>query len=264
MVLEGRETVARFFGVSDSRQIIFNSGATEGLNFIIYGLLPGVRKILSTGFEHNALWRPLEDVERHNINVSYINPLEPAGFNWYSYEKGLESGPDLVTVTHASNVTGQVFPLAEMIRLAKLAGALVCVDISQTAGVVPMNFEELDLDLAVFPGHKGLFGPQGVGGVYIRPGILLRPLRLGGTGGNSGDSSPPQHLPDRYESGTLNVPGIVGLAAGITFLEEKGLDAVLDHELNLRSRAVAGLQLLGASVYGGIGPRLVVKAHRSL
>lgn len=251
LVFRGRETVARFFGVPDSRQIIFTSGATEGINLIIYGLVPEVGKILSVGYEHNALWRPLEDAARRfGAEVAYINPLRGGGFDWAVYEEGLSVRPNLVTITHASNVTGEVFPLARMAALAKAAGAMVCVDVSQTAGVLELDFQELGLDFAVFPGHKGLLGPQGIGGVYLKPGTRLRPLRLGGTGSNSEDSGPPEHLPERFESGTLNVPGIAGMAAGVTFLAERGLDFVLGHELGLRKRAVAGLQELGALIYG--------------
>lgn len=250
-VLEGREAVARFFGVRDCRQIIFSSGATEGLNLIIYGLIPGVSKVLSVGHEHNALWRPLMDVSRRfRVAVKFIETLGEGEFNWELYKEGLAEGPDIVTITHASNVTGQVFPLREMTALAKANGALVCVDISQSAGIRKLDFEDIDLDFAAFPGHKGLLGPQGIGGVYLRPGLSLRPLLLGGTGGNSADPGPPEHLPDRYEGGTLNVPGISGLAAGIAFLEERGLDAILEHELNLRIQAVEGLRRLDATIYG--------------
>lgn len=254
-VLEGRETVARFFGVSDSRQIIFTSGATEGLNLIIYGLAPGVKRILSVGFEHNSVWRPLADVSnRYGVNVDYINPLRDEGFDWQLYKDGLARRPNLVVVTHVSNVTGQVYPLEEMVTQAKVCGALVCADISQSAGVLDLKLEKLGLDFAAFPGHKGLLGPQGIGGVYLRPGVNLRPLHLGGTGGNSIESGPPEHLPERYESGTINVSGIAGLAAGIAFLEEKTLEHVLRHELSLRDQAVDGLRKLGATVYGGNGP----------
>jgi selenocysteine lyase/cysteine desulfurase len=236
LVLEGRETVARFFGVRDSRQIIFTSGATESLNTIINGLIPRVKKILSAGFEHNALWRPLENVARQGVvQVEYIDPMRQEGFDWSVYLKGLEGKPDLVTITHASNVTGQVFPLAEMVKLAKDGGALTCVDISQTAGVLSLNFEELNLDFAAFPGHKGLLGPPGIGGFYISPEAELVPQRLGGTGGNSVDAVPPEHLPERYESGTINTPGVAGLAAGVSYLEQRGLREGLEHELGLRN-----------------------------
>jgi selenocysteine lyase/cysteine desulfurase len=257
--LLGREALARFFRVADSRQIIFTAGATEGINLVIYGLAPQAKKILSVGFEHNALWRPLEDVARRfGVKVEYIEPLQAEGFNWTVYRSGLEMKPDVVAITHASNITGQIFPLAEMVELAKGAGALVCVDVAQTAGVVPLNFEALNLDFAIFPGHKGLLGPQGIGGVYLRPGVRLQPLRLGGTGSNSAAPQPPEQLPDRYESGTINVPGIAGLAAGIAFLEEKGLEEVWGHEQHLRKRAVAGLRNLGAIIYGCEGPAVGV------
>ncbi|HBS93457.1 MAG TPA: cysteine desulfurase [Firmicutes bacterium] len=253
-VLEAREVVANFFGVSDSRNIIFTGGATESLNMIIYGILPAARSIVSVGCEHNALWRPLCDIaKRFGVKVEYVSPLKEQGFAWAEYEQALATGPDLVTITHASNVTGKVYPLAEMARMAKAAGALVCVDAAQTAGVVPLDFQELNLDFAAFPGHKGLLGPQGIGGLYIAPEADLLPWRLGGTGSHSAVPEAPRLRPERFEAGTLNVPGIAGLAAGIEYLNARGLEAVSQHELRLRQRAIAGLRQLEADIYGENG-----------
>lgn len=261
LVLQSREAVARFLGVSDSRQIIFTAGATASLNQILYGLSPGTKRILSLGFEHNALWRPLQDLARNcGVTVKYLNPLGSLGFNWGLVEEGLLEKPDLVTITHASNVTGQVYPVAEITRMAKAVDAMVCVDVSQTAGILALNFEEMAVDFAAFPGHKGLLGPPGVGGLYIRAGTPLRPLCLGGTGSNSETPFPPASLPERYESGTMNLPGIVGLAAGIAYLEDKGLANVLAHELTLRQRARDGLKDLGAVLYGDVAPWVGVLA----
>lgn len=258
LVLQSREVVARFFGVGDSRQVVFTASATASLNQIIYGLAPQVRRVLSLGFEHNALWRPLQDLARNfGVTVRCVNCLEPEGFNWGLLEEELQKDPDLVAITHASNVTGQIYPLAEIARRARRAGARVCVDMSQTAGVLPINLGELAVDFAAFPGHKGLLGPQGVGGLYIREGADLRPLILGGTGTSSEAPDPPLHLPERFESGTMNVPGIAGLAAGVAYLEERGVANVLAHELALRQRARAGLEELGATIYGD-GPSVGV------
>lgn len=259
LVLQSREAVARFFGIRDSKQLIFTASATAGLNQIIYGLGSRVKRILSLGLEHNALWRPLQDLAgNYGVAVRCVNCLEPGGFNWETLAEELQRGPDLVAITHASNVTGQVYPLAEIAGRARRAGALVCVDLSQTAGVLPINLEEMEVDFAAFPGHKSLLGPQGVGGLYIREGIDLRPLFRGGTGTHSETAEPPLHLPDRFESGTLNVPGIAGLAAGVAYLEERGTDKVLAHELALRQRVRAGLEELGAIIYGDNGPSVGV------
>jgi len=254
-VLEAREVVANFFGVSDSRNIIFTSGATESINMVIYGILPRIKSVVSTGSEHNALWRPLADVStRYTVRVEYVNPLKEQDFDWAEYEQALAAGPNLVAITHASNVTGQIYPLEEMARMAKAAGALVCVDAAQTAGVIPLDFEALDLDFVAFPGHKGLLGPQGVGGLYISPKADLVPLRLGGTGSHSALAEAPRQRPERFEAGTLNVPGIAGLAAGIEYLQVNGQEAIFRHELGLRQRAIAGLRQLGADIYGAEAP----------
>ena len=253
-VLEAREVVADFFGVGDSRNIIFTSGATESINMVIYGLLPRMKSVVSAGSEHNALWRPLTDVsKRYAVKVDYVSSLKEQGFDWAEYKQALSEGPDLVAITHASNVTGQLYPLAEMASMAKAVGALVFVDAAQTAGAIPLDFEALDLDFAAFPGHKGLLGPQGVGGLYMSPRVDLVPLRLGGTGSHSAVAEAPSQRPERFEAGTINVPGIAGLAAGIKYLKAVGLEAVNRHELGLRQRAKVGLHQLGADIYGTSG-----------
>ncbi len=250
-VLDAREGVANFFGVEDSRNIIFTSGATESLNIVIYGLMPAAKLIVSTGYEHNSMWRPLNDIaKRLGCRVVYINPFKELSFDWEEYRAALDMGPDLVTITHASNVTGQIYPLAEMASLAKACGALVCADVAQTAGVLSLDFQELNLDFAAFPGHKGLLGPQGIGGLYIAPRADLVPLRLGGTGSHSASESAPASRPERFEAGTLNVSGIIGLATGIEYINSKRLGVICQHELDLRQRAVIGLRQLGAEIYG--------------
>lgn len=252
IVLEARETVASFFGVGDCRQIIFTSGATESLNMVIFGLAPQLTRVVSTGSEHNAVWRPLESLARqHGVQVDYVDVLSPAGGQ--DLDRALAASPQLVVVNHGSNVTGQIYPLQEIIARAQNAGAMVLADISQTAGVVSLNLSELGVDFAAFPGHKGLFGPPGVGGLYIRPGLELNPLRLGGTGGNSQAAQMPDVLPERFESGTMNLPGIAGLAAGVQYIAEYGVDAIYRHEMSLRSQAARQLEEAGATVYQARG-----------
>ncbi len=244
-LLLAREAMASFFSVPDSRQVIFTSGATHGLNMVLLGL-PGVKRIISTGSEHNSIWRPLEFLRQHrDVEVEYVE----SGENLEDLKKSLARPADLVVVTHASNVTGHIYPLEEIVSQAHAAGALVLADVSQSAGVLPLDFVGIGLDFASFPGHKGLLGPPGSGGMYVRPGLELTPLMLGGTGANSHDPGPPPALPDRYESGTVNLSGIAGMAAGAEFLQNYGLDKVLSHELDLRRQAAQGLCGLGAQVY---------------
>lgn len=244
-VLVAREAVASFFSVPDARQVIFTSGATQALNAVILGL-QGVKRIVSTGAEHNAVWRPLEFLsQQRGVMVEYVE----TGDSLEALEAALMHPAELVVVTHASNVTGKIYPLQEIVARAHAAGALVLADVSQSAGVLPLNLVEIDLDFAAFPGHKGLLGPPGIGGLYIKPGLELSPLVLGGTGSNSHDAELPAALPDRYESGTVNLPGIAGMAAGVGYLQKYGLGKVLAHECMLRLRAAEALGQLGAEVY---------------
>ncbi|MTI93904.1 MAG: aminotransferase class V-fold PLP-dependent enzyme [Firmicutes bacterium] len=251
MVLSAREQVAVFFGVDDSRQIVFTGGATDSLNMVIHGLAKACRRIMVTGFEHNSVWRPLSALsENLDIAIDYRDCMTACGFDWQEYKSGLALKPDLLIITHGSNITGDVWPLAEMTAMAKAAGALVCADVAQTAGHLSLDFPQLGLDFAAFPGHKGLLGPPGIGGLYIREEQSLQPVRMGGTGSSSASPRQPERLPERLESGTLNLSGIAGLAAGIKFLQDQGLDAVAKHKRVLLEQVRQGLDMLGATVYG--------------
>lgn len=260
LILDAREQVADFFAVKDSRRIIFTSGATESLNMVLMGLSYPRKRIIACGFEHNSLWRPLEYLRvSRGIEVLYLDLLNEEGPQWEPYKTALKQGADLVVVTHASNITGNIYPLAEIAQLARQEGTKVCVDASQTAGIIPLDLPALGVDFAAFPGHKGLMGPPGVGVLYVATGVDLTPLRLGGTGGHSESPEAPQTYPERLESGTLNVPGIAGLAAGVSWLKNSQMD-IHAHELKLKEQLVGGLRGIGAIVYQFPGETVGVTA----
>jgi len=236
-----RENLAKLFGVRDPLRICFTSNATESLNLAIHGLLkPGDHAVFSA-MEHNSVWRPLRELERRGVVIS-IAAAGPDGIvHPGSIVIQLRRETKLIVLIHASNVNGALNPVEEVGRIARERGIRFLVDAAQTAGVVPIDVEAMHIDMLAFPGHKGLLGPQGTGGLYVHESIRLEPLKQGGTGSDSESPSQPEFAPDRYESGTVNTPGIAGLNEGVKYLLERGVSEVQRHEQTLSGRLLAGL-----------------------
>jgi len=235
IVFETREKLASFFGLEDSSRFIFTSGATEALNLVIQGLLVPGDVVLATRMEHNSVARPLEELRKgRNISVHYI-PCSLDGFLDLEILKGLVQTlrPKLICINHVSNVTGTIQPLKEIIQLK--GQSLLLVDAAQAVGHFEINLNDLEIDFLAFSGHKGLLAPSGIGVLYIREGLegILRPLKFGGTGSRSESLNQPEFLPDRFESGTPNLPGIAGLKAGLDYVTRAGLDQIKAHEEKL-------------------------------
>ncbi|MEW6547258.1 MAG: aminotransferase class V-fold PLP-dependent enzyme [Bacillota bacterium] len=250
-VFATRQAVARFLGCSHEARIVFGPNATWGINLALYGLLePGDHVVTST-VEHNAVARPLYDLRARGVDVTRVRCSPEGHLDLDDLRRALGRRTRLVVLTHASNVTGTILPVAAAARLAHEEGALVLVDAAQTAGCLPLDVTGMDLDLVAFTGHKALLGPQGTGGLYIREGISPRPLVRGGTGSLSHLEEQPDLLPDVYESGTLNGVGLAGLGAAVRYLADVGTDAVRQHELGLASRLLDGLRdIPGVRVHG--------------
>ncbi len=260
IVYDTREALADFFGIRDPLRVIFTLNATHALNLALAGLLQPGQRVLTGGMEHNAVMRPLRELERRGIKVDVIpaekdGSLRPAGF-----AAALETETRLVVVNHASNICGTLAPVKEIAALAHAAGALVLVDAAQTAGALPVHLPDLGVDLLAFTGHKALHGPPGTGGLVLADDfdpVQLGPLVRGGTGSRSELEIQPDDLPDRYESGTPNGVGIAGLGAGLAWIRERGLESIYAHELTLAARLRAGLaEIPGVTVYGPAGPAL--------
>jgi len=251
-----RETIARFFNAPDSRQVIFTKNVTEALNLAIYGMLEQGDHVVTTSMEHNSVMRPLRDLESRGIIQLTVVPSTKEGF---ADVKGMADAirPDqtkLVVVNHASNVVGT---LVDVEAISEVKGtAYLLVDAAQSAGCVPIDLRRLDIDLFAFTGHKALLGPQGTGGLILKTGKEpVRSLMRGGTGSHSEFEEQPQFLPDRLESGTPNVAGLHGLAAGIKVLEAKGVEQVRSHERELTGRLLEGLLRMDrVHVYGPKDP----------
>ncbi len=253
MIFETREKIAEFFSIKDSAHLVFNSGATESLNTVIKGVLKKGDHVLTSKMEHNSVIRPLERLKiEREIEVDYIDLAEESTeVDYQSLKNAVRDNTRLIVISHASNVLGTVNDLQRIGKLAAAEDILFLVDAAQTAGVIPIDVEEMKIDFLALPGHKSLFGPPGVGGLYVRDPKVLQPLKEGGTGTNSLSTTQPEIMPDYLEAGTLNTPGIIGLGAGIEFIQNQGINNIHQKEMRLLKKLIEGLNALaGIKVYG--------------
>jgi len=252
VVFECREALARLFSAADSRRIVFMLNATQALNTAIYGILKPGDRVITTAMEHNATMRPLRDLEHRGVISLEVIPCDGAGrLDLGQLEAALRARPQLLAAVHASNVSGAIVPLRAVGAMARAAGTLFLVDAAQSAGALPIDVEADGIDLLAFTGHKALFGPQGTGGLWARPGVEPEPLFRGGTGSNSELEEQPLFWPDRLESGTQNAVGIAGLLAGVSFIAETGLPVIRAREEALTRRLIDGLKdVAGITLYG--------------
>lgn len=253
VVEETRASIARLFAIRDARDVIFTSNATGALNQAIKGFTWNRGdEIIATTYEHNAVRRPLEFLRQHNgVRLHYIQPDVNGRLDLDVVEQTINEHTKLIVATHVSNLTGVILPVAELGQLASQHNIPFLVDASQSAGVIPIDVQAMNIDLLAFPGHKGLYGPQGTGALYIAPHLDLQPLIHGGTGSYSELADQPAVRPLRYESGTLNTPGIAGWQKGIQFVEEQGVPNIWEHEQALTRYALEALkQIKDIMIYG--------------
>lgn len=252
VINETRQELAHFFGLSNPNRVIFFQNATMALNQAILGFPFQKRDhVITTTFEHNSVRRPLEAcVLEKGIDVTYIR-IRDGEFHEEKWSEALRDNTKLITVTHASNVTGELMPLDAISQFAKQHNIPLLVDASQTAGVLSINMEKMGIDLLAFPGHKSLLGPQGIGVLLIGGEVELNPLVYGGTGAHSESRNQPEALPYKFESGTVNTPGIAGLLAGLRVVKERTLEAIRKHEIELANECFHQLNMIdGIDVYG--------------
>jgi len=258
VILEAREALAALFGIGDALRIVFTKNATEALNIALLGLLRPGDHVLTSGMEHNSVMRPLRHLETQGVSLTVV-PCNGAGLlDPDDVRRAVRTRSRLLVVTHASNVTGTIQPVAALGCIAREYGLLLCVDAAQTAGALPIDVEKMGIDLLAFSGHKSLFGPQGTGGLYIRDDLegRIRPLMFGGTGSRSEHEAQPDFLPDRYESGTPNTIGIAGLGAGAGFVLAEGVDHIRRREEEITARFLAGAASLPeVKVFGPPGAK---------
>lgn len=258
VIFDTRKYLARLFNISDPARIIFTLNVTESINLALKGLLNPGDHVVTTSMEHNAVWRCLKVMEQSGIIELTSVPCSKQGLLDPSRLMGsIRHNTKMIVMLHASNVTGTIMPVAEIGRLARAKNICLLVDTAQTAGVYPIDVQDMNIDLLAFTGHKGLLGPQGTGGLYIREGFLPRPLKEGGTGSHSILERQPDELPDRYEPGTPNVPGLAGLAASVKYILEEGIEKIRRHEEELTACAIERLKTInGLTLYGPLNPDL--------
>lgn len=245
IVDQARKLIARLLGVDDVRRIVFALNGTDALNIAIHGVVRADDHVVTTHAEHNSVLRPLRFLEEtKNVSVTRV-PCDTAGFvNPSDLAGAMRPSTKLVAVTHASNVTGALQPIAEIASFVRERGALLLVDAAQSLGHVPVSVDELSADLLAAPGHKGLLSPLGTGVLVVgsRAESQITSFRQGGTGTQSEDDRQPDELPERLEAGNLNVAGIAGLAAGVEYLLERDVNEIRRHERSLTGQLLEGLR----------------------
>ncbi len=252
ILIKLRSKLSQLLGVRDPANLIFTTHATDALNLALKGYLKEGDHVVTTDLEHNAVLRPLTHLRTtRNIGLTIVKSNSQGKVDPDDIKKAVTPKTRLVACVHASNVLGTIQPIQEISRTARALGIPLLVDGSQTAGAIPINVEELGADLFAFTGHKSLLGLTGTGGLFVRSDLDLQPLREGGNGSHSNSLEQPTERPERYESGTPNMIGLVGLLAGIEYLLETGIDKIRTHELELNRALMNRLaDISGVKIYG--------------
>lgn len=253
IVYSTREYLAKLFNIENPLDIMFTMNATYGINFAIKGIVKPGDHVITTSMEHNAVARPLIQLKNDmGLKITFVNCSTTGQIDLNEMRKSITPQTKLIASTHASNVTGTIMPIEEIGMIARQHNIPFLVDASQTAGVIPIDIKKSNIKLLAFPGHKGLMGPQGIGGLYVAHGINLNPIITGGTGSSSASLNQPMETPDRYESGTLNLPGIWGLYGALKFIVNKKIQNIYNHEKKLADILISKLQRIkGIKVYCG-------------
>ncbi len=251
VLLEAREALAELFNVKDSSRIAFTLNITQALNLGLKGLLKPGDHVITTSMEHNAVARPLFVMQSQGIEWTRVQCAGDGSLDPHEVGKAIRPNTRLICMLHASNLCGTIMPVTEIGRIAQQNNILFMVDSAQTAGVLDIDVVRDNIDILAFTGHKGLLGPQGTGGIYLHPRILINPLLQGGTGSLSESLEQPLCMPDILESGTANTPGIAGLKAGVAYIREYGRENIRAHEQRLTSLLLDGLrEIKGVRIFG--------------
>lgn len=251
VIYETREKLARFFHGEDASRIVFTANSTESLNIAIKGLFSPGDHVITTVLEHNSVLRPLYECREKGVELTILNCDEKGNISYEDMEAAVKENTKAVVCTHASNLTGNMIDLEKVGEMTSRKGILLVADVSQTAGIYPVDVQKMRIDVLCFTGHKGMLGPQGTGGMYVRPGLVIRPLLSGGSGVDTYNPRHPDFMPAALEAGTLNGHGIAGLGAAVSWLEEKGLDVLREIELCRMRQFYEGVSRIPeVTVYG--------------
>ena len=250
IVRKTRMLCSSFINAESAERIIFCSNATDALNLAIKGIVRTGEHVVTTSLEHNSVARPLESLRKNGVEITKVPCSLNSGVNLHELEKAFKHNTALVVAAHVSNVTGTVNDIAGIGMLCRKHGIIFLVDAAQSAGSRYIDVQNMNIDMLAFPGHKSLLGPQGTGGLYVRTGVDMKPLKEGGTGSRSESLEQPRSMPDGYESGTLNVPGIAGLGAGVRFIIDTGINKIQEKEAKITDCLIEGISHLeGVSIY---------------
>ncbi len=256
-VYEAREELAKLFKIENPSRIFFYKNATEALNTGIKGVLRPGDEIIISPMEHNSVYRPAKRLEAKGVKVVISNHIADGIISLQNIKEKITPNTRLVCITHVSNVTGGINPVREIGRYLNNTGILFMVDAAQSAGSIPIDVKNDCIDILAFPGHKGLLGPMGTGGLYVREGIDIYPLLEGGTGGNSETPYLPDIYPERMESGTVNLPGLAGLCEGTKYVLKLGCEQIGYYEKRLAQKLAEGLSTIkGIKILGPQNPIL--------
>ena len=232
-IYDTRENIAKLFNIDNPMNIVFTNNATDSLNLAIKGVVNKGDHIITTSMEHNSVIRPIKALEKVGVENTIVQCDDQGFLNIDDLEKAIKPNTKLIVTTHASNVCGTLIDIKSISEIANKHNILYLIDASQTVGVYDIDLKDIKADMLAAPGHKGLLGPQGTGILYIREGLNIGILKEGGTGSRSEDLFQPDLFPDKYESGTHNTPGIVGLNEGVKFIFKEGIDKIKEHEEEL-------------------------------
>lgn len=250
-VVEAREIISKFFNIDNPLRLCFTKNATEALNTAIKGHLKPGDHVITTSMEHNSVIRPLKALEKQSkIELTIVKGKKYGQIDIYDIVRNIKKSTAMVACTLSSNVNGVIMPIYEIGKVTRERGIAFLVDAAQGAGCVDVDVKKMNIDMLAFPGHKGLMGPQGTGGLYVREDIKVTPLMEGGTGSNSESFLQPEFMPDLLESGTINTPGIIGLGYGIRFINSMGRENIKYFKHLLLERLYEGLRdIKGVKLY---------------
>lgn len=251
VIFDARHKLAKFFGAKNPKQIAFTANSTESLNIAIKGTLAPGDHVISTELEHNSVLRPLYELKTQGADVTFIKSSSNGTIDYSDFEKSIKANTKVIVCTHGSNLTGNLLDIKKIGEIAHKHQLIFIVDASQTAGVFPIDVQEMHIDILCFTGHKSLLGPQGTGGIYVREGLEVKPLKTGGSGVQTYSETHPAQMPTALEAGTLNGHGIAGLGAAISYINSEGIDSIRQKEQALMWRFYDGIKdIHNIKIYG--------------
>ena len=251
VIFDTRVKLAELFHAENPKQIVFTMNSTESLNIAIKGVLKPGDHVITTALEHNSVLRPLYEMEDRGVELTVLQADRFGNFCLEEMEAAIRKNTKAIVCTHGSNLTGNLVDIKQVGEIAKKHGVLLIVDASQTAGVFPIDVQEMNIDILCFTGHKGLLGPQGTGGMYVREGLTVRPLLSGGSGVQTYEREHPKQMPTALEAGTLNVHGLAGLRAAVSYINDYGMENIRKKEQELMRQFYDRVKMIpGIKIYG--------------